>query len=179
MRNNYKNEIWKDVVFDDNIRKDQHFKVSNFGRIKSFNINTNVGRMLKPGRIKGYKIIVVKQKNNKNTVKYVHLLVAKAFLNKKEDEQFVIHLNYKKMINKVENLKWVNKVELSKHFVSHPKQKYSISNLTIEKVKLIKKKVANIKKGTTLKSIADEFGITTMQLYRIRTGKSWSYVTID
>ena len=179
MPSKYKDEIWKDVVFPDNIRENQHYKISNFGRIRSFNARKKRGKILKTGKIRGYAVIGLKQKNNKNTVKYVHKLVAEAFLNKKEGDEFVIHLNYNKTNNRADNLKWVNRTELSKHISRDPLQKYSNSNLTEEKVKIIKKIAANPNRKTTFKEIAKDFGISEMQLYRIRKGICWSYVTID
>ena len=179
MPSKYNDEIWKDVEFSDNIREGQHYKISSFGRIRSFNTRKKRGKILKPGKIRGYAVIGVKQKNNKNTVKYVHKLVAKAFLNKKEDEHFVIHLNYNKSNNRADNLKWVNRIELSRHINRDPLRKYSNSNLTEEKVRLIKKIGANSNRKTTFKEIAKDFGISEMQLYRIRKGECWSYVTID
>lgn len=178
MQNKYKKEIWKDIVFPDNIRKDQNFKVSNFGRIRSFNI-LKKGRILKQGKINGYKSIAVKQKNNKYTTKYVHRLVAKAFLEKKEDETLVIHLDYKKRNNKVENLKWVNKEDANKHLRKNKRTNPKNAKLTLAKVKEIKKIVADPNRTKTFKEIAKKFKISDMQLYRIRTGENWSYVSID
>ena len=50
--------------------------------------------------------------------------------------------------------------------------------LNITKVKSIKRLLA--KPGRkTMKQIAEQFDISEMQLYRIKSGENWSHVTLD
>jgi DNA-binding Xre family transcriptional regulator len=42
----------------------------------------------------------------------------------------------------------------------------------------IKKILANPNRKTRMKIIARRFGISEMQLYRIKSGKNWGHVTI-
>jgi hypothetical protein len=48
--------------------------------------------------------------------------------------------------------------------------------LTEAQVLRIKKKLVNGK--STLKVIADQFGITDMQVHRIKTGENWGHVKV-
>jgi hypothetical protein len=89
----------------------------------------------------------------------------------------VIHLNYVKDDNYYKNLKWVTHEDKFKHTARNPNRK-RIGNqkLTEAQVLRIKKKLVNGK--STLKVIADQFGITDMQVHRIKTGENWGHVKV-
>jgi hypothetical protein len=107
MIRNYWNEKWKNLKFDDGIAENEKFKISNFGRI--INCKGDKEFEVKVSFINGYQNLPLKQKSNKkSTSRYVHKLVAEHFLEQK-DGIFVIHLNYDKTDNRVENLKWATK----------------------------------------------------------------------
>ena len=180
MIRNYWNEKWKEIVFDDNISPIEKFKISNYGRI--IHCKTEKQFLVKEYYINGYQNLHLKQKKNgKSTSRYVHKLVAEHFLEKK-DGICVIHLNYDKTDNRVENLKWATKKEKETHQFSNPKFKYIVrktpynAKLTETKVKLIKRKINDPNRRTRLKMIAKQFGISEMQLYRIKTGENWGSV---
>ncbi|WP_299110271.1 HNH endonuclease [uncultured Winogradskyella sp.] len=180
MIRDYWNEEWKTIVFDDNISEDEKFKVSNFGRL--INCKTGEETLVKKYYINGYQNLPVKQKKNGNmTSRYVHKLVAEHFL-EKNDGVCVIHLNYDKTDNHVDNLKWATKKEKETHQFSNPefkkivRKKPSNTKLTETKVKLIKRKINDPNRRTRMKMIAKQFGISTMQLYRIKSGENWKSV---
>ena len=50
--------------------------------------------------------------------------------------------------------------------------------LTVTKVMLIKKLLAKPEQTTRLKMIAKQFGVSEMQIRRIKTGENWSQVKI-
>jgi hypothetical protein len=180
MIRNYWNEKWKDVVFDENIADNEKFKISNYGRI--INCKTEDEFLVKKYYINGYQNLPLRQKVNGNlTSRYVHKLVAQHFL-EQNDGIYVIHLNYDKKDNRVENLKWATKREKELHQFSNPEYKnrkrvaYN-AKLTETKVKLIKRKINDPNRRTRLKMIAKQFGISEMQLYRIKSGENWGHVT--
>ncbi len=43
MQNDYRNEEWRDVNYDENISENEIHKVSNYGRIRSFKVNKTDG----------------------------------------------------------------------------------------------------------------------------------------
>ena len=100
-----------------------------------------------------------------------------------EDQKFVIHLNHDLKDNYYQNLKWVNQKELTKHQITNPKRiaKFGIkpgAKLTEGKVRIIKKKLLDPNRRTRLRIIASQFGITTMQLRRIKSGENRGEVKV-
>ena len=179
MRNFWK-EQWKEVVFDEKIAENEKFKISSHGRI--INCKGEKEYLVKVRFINGYQNLPLKQKvNKKSTSRYVHKLVAEAFL-EKGDGIYVIHLNYDKKDNRVENLKWATKKEKEDHQFSNPEfkdayKRRKYSKLSEAKVKLLKRKIHDPNRRTRFKMIAKQFGISEMQLYRIKNGENWGSVT--
>jgi putative NIF3 family GTP cyclohydrolase 1 type 2 len=135
--------------------------------------------------IHGYETISLKQAiNNKSTSRYVHKLVAQHFMEKKHDDEiFVIHKNYDKTDNHVDNLKWATKREKELHQYSNPTWTIALQNriygnakLTEGKVKIIKRQLKN--KRTRISMIAKRFGVSDMQIHRIKSGENWPNVKI-
>lgn len=180
MIRNYWNEQWKPLTFDVGIADNRQFEISNYGRIKQ--IVDNEAILMKEAYINGYRSLRLrKPQYRKWTSRYVHKLVAEHFLEKGEGI-YVIHLDYDKTNNRVENLKWATKKEKENHQFSNPEyknkpRKRTYSKLTETKVKLIKRKLNDPNRRTRLKMIAKQFGISEMQLYRIKTGENWGSVT--
>ncbi len=179
MIKDYWDETWKEIVFDDRISEKEKFKISNYGRIK--NCKTGKEFLVNKTYINGYQNLQVRQQENgKKTSRYVHKLVAEHFIERGEGN-FVIHLNYDKTDNKAVNLKWVTKDELWKHLHKNKelKKKWktrTYCKLTETQVMLIKKRINDPNRKTRMKMIAKQFGISEMQLYRIKTGENWSTV---
>lgn len=181
MIRNYWNEKWKNVEFDEKISDNEKFKISNYGRL--INCKDEQEFIVKAYFINGYQNLPLKQKvNGKSTSRYVHKLVAEHFL-EKNDGICVIHLNYDKKDNRVVNLKWATKREKEIHQFSNPQYKNRVrktpynAKLTETHVKLLKRKINDPNRRTRLKMIAKQFGISEMQLYRIKIGENWGYVT--
>lgn len=181
MIRNFPNEKWKKIVFDNKISEKENYKISNYGRVINYNFTEPF--LKKETYINGYAGLSLKLKSTgKHTKRYVHKLVAQHFLSQKEDEIYVIHLDYDKTNNNVNNLKWATKKEKEVHQFSNPtykntRRKPTFQKLTETKVKLIKRKLNDPNRRTRLKMIAKQFGISEMQLYRIKIGENWGYVT--
>ena len=176
-------EEWKSIRFDDKIAEKRKFKISNYGRIIIYSKEIEVLR--KKTYINGYETISLTQKvNKKSTSRYVHKLVAQHFLSKENEEQiYVIHLDYDKLNNEVKNLKWATKREKELHQFNHPnweevikKRNRNIGKLTEGKVKIIKRQLQNNRTRITI--IAKRFGVSDMQIHRIKSGENWSHVKI-
>tara|TARA_R100000935_G_scaffold55682_2_gene85965 strand:+ start:59988 stop:60533 length:546 start_codon:yes stop_codon:yes gene_type:complete len=179
MIRNLRNESWKRIEFDEKIADNEQFKISNYGRI----INCKGEKEFLVNKVftNGYQTLSLKQKKNgKSTSRYVHKLVAQHFL-EKNDGVFVIHLNYDKKDNHLENLKWATKREKELHQFSHPdweeivkRRSKKIGKLNEGKVKIIKRQLKNNR--TRIKMIAKRFGVSDMQIHRIKTGENWGSV---
>ena len=183
MIRNLWNEDWKDIQFDEKISEKVKFRISNYGRIIKYSKDKQV--LKKKTYINGYETISLRQKlNNKTTSRYVHKLVAQHFLEKEnEDQIYVIHLNYDKEDNTVNNLKWATKREKELHQFNNPnwesvvkKRSRNIGKLTEGKVKIIKRQLKNNRTRITM--IAKRFGVSDMQIHRIKSGENWSHVKI-
>ena len=197
MIKSYWDEEWKEIdLGEDKLR--YNYAVSNYGRIVSYSDSLEKGRLLKGSLVDGYPVFRYKQfyksENGtriKNKQIFIHKLVADSFRKREnDDQQFVIHLDYNKLNNHIDNLKWTSKREMELHQQTNPnvllarkKRKetkpYKGHKLNATQVKRLKKKIFDPKRKTRLKILAKQFGISEMQLYRIKSGENWAHVTIE
>lgn len=126
-----------------------------------------------------------------NVAPLFHQLVAKYFLpTPKPNETTLAHLDFDKLNNSVENLKWMTPKEHQEHIRKSPyviaekkerkyKQKYRTRK---EGYKLDSTKVLHIKKllkrNWTLRRIAKQYNVSDMQIHRIKTGENWSHIKL-
>lgn len=83
------------------------YSVSSIGRVMSPR-----GKILTQRIVQGYAKVSISDKG-----RYVHRLVASAFLGKKEEKMDVNHKDRNKTNNKVENLEWVTRSDNMKHAI--------------------------------------------------------------
>ena len=182
----FSNEIWKDFSFPESNTVDS-FKISNYGRvIRIINGQENSDEKLyRPRPVNGYEVINIRLANGKKTTRYLHKIVAQLFIENPENKNFVTHLDFNKENNHVDNLQWMTYSELGKHHDNNPlvikgkenrKKNIPYSKLSEAKVKLIKRKIFDPNRKTRLKMIAKQFGISEMQLWRIKSGENWGHV---
>lgn len=177
METSIKTERWKEIDFESNLSHDK-YEVSHLGRVKSYAIEKECGRVLKGGNVNGYRCITVKFGEEITRQYYVHRLVAETFLKKDNKEQhYVIHLDYNKQNNSIYNLRWATEQELIAHNNKNPevvKRRTTGYKLSEADVRVIKRLLRSHK--TRLSMIAKRFGITHTQLNRIRSGENWGHV---
>jgi len=181
MMDRYLNEKWKDIEFDENISEREIYKVSNHGRIKSFKVYKENGLLMSLQSVQSYERLKLNQKTNKTTARYAHKLVAEAFIPRdNESQEFVIHLDYNKKNNHINNLAWATHEAKEKHRLNNPAYKGSAkirnSKLSENDVIRIKRIINNPHRKNRLKIIAKQFGISEMQLHRIKTGENWGHI---
>lgn len=154
------------------------YAVTNYGRVISFTDKVGEGKILKGSHLRGYPCISLLIKGEKTTL-LIHRLVATHFLRQPSKEyEFVIHLNNGKTDNYYNNLKWVNQEQLKKHEHANKREKETGNyKLTETKVRMIKKNLLSGK--TRLKMIAKRFGVSDMQIHRIKTGENWGHVKVE
>ncbi|MDX5326594.1 MAG: HNH endonuclease [Bacteroidota bacterium] len=181
-------EEWKQIQFPQGAVT-RKYAVSNKGRIASYKYDLlKDGKILKGSIVGGY-VALKARPFDKSVTLYVHRLVAERFLKKKSGQKFVIHKDYNKGNNLVENLSWASKEEMEHHQIDNPniiegrkkarlKKPMKGHKLTAEDVKKIKKLIFDPNRKTNLKSIAEKFNISEMQLYRIKRGENWSHIEI-
>ena len=107
-----------------------------------------------------------------------------------EDQTYVLHLDRVRDNDDYRNLKWATRAEMIEHSKASPFVKQAKLNLiehnlkadgrklTVTKVMLIKKMLARPDQKTRMKMIAKQFGVSEMQISRIKSGENWSQVKI-
>jgi len=181
------NEEWKEIEIvdeDDDLSRRKKYAISNYGRVVSYINDIENGKQLKCGFIQGYTVLSIGYKIKVS--RCVHKLVAHYFLPEpKADQTCVIHLDFDKSNNSVKNLQWVTREKMYQHQNYNPKVQYARGNhprrtkgpkLTVLKVKRLKKAINDPDRKRTLKQIAKRYGISEMQLYRVKAGKDWAHV---
>lgn len=188
----FRNEEFREIELPEKLRL--RYAISNQGRLISFSDDMKQGRELKGGKMEGYRVFQYSYRlgdKKKHRTILIYRLVAQYFLPKGNDDQtFVLHLDYDKMNDRVENLRWANQAELTAHHSVNPaviegKLKTIAHNIKADGKKLTSTQVIRIKKmlqrkdnKTRLVMIAKQFNITTQQLYRIRTGENWGHIKV-
>lgn len=115
----------------------------------------------------------------------VHRLVATYFLPKPSPEANIIaHLDFNKLNNRVDNLRWMTAEENKKHRVNSPaviaeytKRKlrqtppHKNTKLSVTKVMLLKKL---LNENKPIKQLVKIFKVTETQILRIKRGENWA-----
>jgi len=189
----YPNEEFREVEIDYPTRN--RYAVSNKGRIISFKDTIENGRLIVGGDSTGYKTLRYNIRNKKgkkvSKILFVYRLVAELFIPKRSEEDlYVIHLDYSRNNDDVRNLRWVTLKEKYEHRDKNPKvinspAKVREPNLSPDGPKLTLTKVIHLKKllkdpnrKTRAKILAKQFGISEMQVSRIKRGENWGHVNV-
>lgn len=143
------------------------YEVSNFGQVR----NATTKRILKPATGRGgYLWIVLYFKPCVQTPKYIHRLVACAFIANKENKKEVNHKNGIKDDNSVTNLEWMTPSENAKHaFASGLKNNVcKLSSFDVTEIRKIYKSG-----GISHQKIGESFGVTASAVGLIIRGQRW------
>ena len=179
-------ERWKAVQGFESL-----YEVSNQGRIKSLKRTfvrsdgkplTVSERILKGSKdTKGYLQVELK-KDGQRIIRFVHRLVAEAFVENPDCKSQVNHKDGNKLNNVAENLEWVTCKEninhawendLNKPFLgeNHPNHK-----LTEDDVRFIRKHYQPRSKEFGVRALARKFGVTICPIRRVINGEGWKHV---
>lgn len=104
-------EIWKDVV-----GYEGRYKVSNLGNVMSMRYRGHEGARLmrQTAHHGGYKVVGIGKETKS---RFVHVLVAKAFVDNPDGKPFVNHIDGDKHNNRADNLEWVTALENIRHAI--------------------------------------------------------------
>lgn len=188
----YPGEEFREIELEDKLVF--RYAVSNRGRLVSFSDEIKKGRLLNGSKADGYKMFRYRLRKDGQVINkhfFVCKLVAQLFIPKtSEDQTYVLHLDRVRDNDDYRNLRWATREEMIEHsrnspFVIQAKKNLLEHNiksdgkkLTVTKVILIKKLLAKPDRKTRLKMIAKQFGVSEMQIRRIKSGENWGHIKI-
>jgi hypothetical protein len=182
-------EKWKPIEFPKKVKLQKKYLVSNSGKLASYADSPKNAQKLKAKRIEDYHCISIRMQGVKKSL-FVHRLVAEAFLRQPTPKhKFVIHLDHNKGNNNASNLKWTTLEQQVEHRKGSPAVKKAIKErvlqdgdyakvLTEGKVRKMKEELFDPKRKRTLKQIAKAYGVSEMNVYRIKSGEFWYKVKV-
>lgn len=189
----FPNEEFREINLDEYNLK-LRYAISNKGRLLSFEENIEDGRILKGSLTDGYRLFKFKMYIDGKVLNkhlFYYKLVAEHFLRKENENQvFVLHLDRVRDNDDVRNLRWATREEMMEHSKNSPFVKQARKNLlefnikrdgrklTSTEVIRIKKTLARPDQPTRLKMIAKQFGVSEMQIRRIKSGENWGHIKI-
>ncbi len=99
--------------------------------------------------------------------------------------KYVIHRNHNKLDNNLKNLRWATLEQMIDHQQNSPakmayKEKQANRTeglkLTASNVKKIKNILNNKNRDITIRQLAENYGVSEMTMYRIKSGENWKKV---
>jgi len=168
------------------------YAITSRGRILSFTNKIFDGRFLAGGLQDGYRILRYAVRED-GVKKYKYLffykVLAQYFMPKNaEDQKYVLHLDYVRNNDALNNLRWATYDEMIAHGKKSPIKIQAMKNLiafniqsdgrklTSTQVIRIKKLLKNPDRKTRLKIIAKQFNVSTTHLKRIESGENWGHI---
>lgn len=185
----HKGEKWKEIRFSEGKKSKKYF-ISNFGRIASSTGKFDEAQLMRTHHMEdGYEVLSMRF-GDLNKKIFIHREVARAFLTRPSSAHvYVLHKDYKKKNNALSNLKWATKKEQKAHEVKSPyvlaairKRKNNPTlkgqKLTLAKATQLKRKIMDKKRKTSNRQLAEQYGVSEMQIYRIKRGELWRHIKI-
>ena len=172
-------EEWRKLIYPKIDSEDNHYEVSNEGRIK----NTLTGHILQQETLRsGYNSVRVNCSGKKKHI-IIHKAVAYTFLNppKMDDETNINHKDNVRTNNSVDNLEWCTPGY--NQYYKYVTKSFDVSRISGENnhnAKLTKEKVlyarSHVVKGSKeygIRSLARKFGVSNTTLKRAIDEKGW------
>ena len=182
-----KKETWKTIKIDGR-KPSVPYAVSNHGRFGVMRNGKVEVRTFKPtGGTYRYNT----RQQGKNKAIFITQEVAKAFLGRASSKQkYIIHKDHNYLNDHVDNLKWASMDEHRAHTIHSPasilaREKKAITKsshakvLTDKDVKELKTKIWDPKRKLSFKALAEKYGVSEMQIYRIKSGEFWYHIKVE
>ncbi len=182
------NEIWKPILVN-NKKTDLPFVVSNKGEYGFKKADGEIEVRVK--KIKSGSVRHRLRVGGKEQTLSLAKMVATAFVKKSSAKQTaVIHLDHDYTNNNPSNLKWVTIKEHRNHIDKSPstilsREKKAFTKsvhsrvLNEKSATELKKMIWNPKRKLSYKQLAEKFGVSEMQIYRIKKGELWFHIKVE
>jgi hypothetical protein len=155
-------ETWRDCVGYEGI-----YAVSDQGNVKSF-VYDRCGRLLVPFKQgSGYLYVDLGRDNTRP----IHQLVAEAFIGPRPPDYVTLHLNHDRVDNRLANIRWGTR---SENMRDRPPRQC----LTTDKVRAIKDRLAQRRRGDTQLRLGEVFGVSRQTISSIQRGLSHADVEV-
>ncbi len=179
-------ESWKPLIFSGWKQLRYRYAVSSLGRLASYKKDVLAdGKLLSGSLTTGYRTLNLHRPDDKGTL-YIHREMAKLFLKRPAARhKYVIHLNHNKLDNNIRNLRWATLEQMIRHQQRSPakiayKEKQANRTeglkLTAVQVKKIKSILKNKNRNITIRQLADNYRVSEMTMYRIKSGENWGRI---
>jgi len=162
----------------------KRYRVSNYGRVKSFAYDKKEGKLLIGCEVNGFKLVQISKPGFSKKL-YVHRLVAQLWHSKPSDKHtFVTHIDGNLKNNHISNLEWHTRESLTeKHReMIELKMKDPLHTRIINNSKLVESDIVLLKsmlqRGVVQARIAKMFRLSEMQITRIKRGENWGHVQV-
>ena len=179
-------ETWKPLSFSGWKQLRNRYAVSTLGRIASYKKEVlDDGKLLSGSLTTGYRTLNLHRPDDKGTL-YIHREMAKIFLDKPSvKHKYVVHRNHNKLDNRINNLRWATLEQMIAHQQQSPakvayKEKQANKTeglkLTASQVRKIKNILASNRRNITIRKLAENYGVSEMTMYRIKSGENWARI---
>lgn len=129
-------EIWKII------EEFPNYSISRDGKVKHNRLN----RLRNPEKTPyGYETITFKDNEGRTRQRFIHRLLAQAFIPNPENKPFIDHINRIKSDNRLENLRWVTTQENSYNIDVYERNKLGEKNIFYDKSHRGKQYVVSMK----------------------------------
>lgn len=171
------NEVWKPIPGYEGF-----YEASDLGRIRSLHTKKRHRAKSADGIVaqcdlRGYKTCVL-SKDGERCTKMIHRVIAMTFLGMPVDSKNTVnHKDLNKSNNAPENLEWLSLTENIRHaskLIPRLRGEKNRSKLTESNVKAIRDRY--IPRQTTLKQLAEEYGVSEQTVHAIVHRKKWAHV---
>lgn len=170
-------EIWKEYY----VNKYGNILVSNLGNVKNKNGKLLSKRQKTDPLNPYYYIRVNYTENGKRKIwqQYIHILVAKCFIDNPENKPEVNHIDTNKLNNRVDNLEWNTRLENMAHAASHGLmgdkcgEKNGRHKLTANDIPIIKELYSN---KTPIAEIARKFNVGWTTISHVIKKETWTNI---
>lgn len=170
VKNHFMEEIWKPIK-----GFEKYYLISNLGNVQTI----KTGKLRKTQKNDDGYLCLLFCVNYIRYTKYIHRLIAEAFIENPLNLPEVNHINGIKLDNSIKNLEWCTHQNNMVHAHKTELIKQARGIKCLKSVKLTEeqvKEIQNLKGKLSGLKIAKIYGVSDSQIYRILNNQSWKHL---